>query len=54
MSRKDYEAIAAVFKANKGDEPTRQELAKDLADLFKADNPNFNRERFLQACEVPQ
>jgi hypothetical protein len=63
MSRKHYEAIAADikrrFKLIPDPDGRDQELAgqlfgvaNDLADLFEADNPNFDRGRFLKACGV--
>lgn len=56
MSKKDYEAIARAIKEELGPHispPSRriiQKLARSLCGIFKADNPNFNRERFLIAC----
>ncbi len=67
MSRKDYEAIAAVLRAEaesiQNSHPDRSHYfwrqghrsaitrtARRLADIFQADNPRFDRERFLKAC----
>lgn len=58
MSRKDYEAIAALLRdhADTLSDPTQapdiavRDLMDGMADLFAADNPNFDRERFLKAA----
>lgn len=52
MSRKDYQAIADVIKASSGDVPTLTAVAKGIADVFAADNPRFDRERFYDACDL--
>ena len=33
-------------------EKTRNLIANDLADWFQSENPKFNRERFLKACDL--
>lgn len=53
MTRKHFEAIAATIAAN----PARKtaEVAKvayDLADQFAYFNPNFDRARFIDACDI--
>lgn len=51
MSRKDYEALAAAIRAAKdvpGD-PYRA-VVDNLLDALAADNPRFDRERFLAAA----
>ena len=63
MSRKHYIEIAADLKRRRdeeydkfmrgSDEPTHllvDRIAEDLAVIFKRDNPNFDRQRFLTAC----
>ena len=50
MSKKDYEAIAAAFRAS-ANTPEIDALGEDLCAYFAADNPLFDRERFLAACE---
>ena len=63
MTRKHYNAIAKALKdyqvamnsmfTEAEAEPiinTVQDIALILADIFKADNPNFNRDRFAEAC----
>lgn len=61
---RDYNTLAAVFqKRNAHIDATRDAhmrgtarvallgLATDLASVFEADNPNFDRSRFLLACQ---
>lgn len=60
MSRRDYVAIAAAFRREfllwSGDPDALdarlavKSLAGRVADVLAADNPNFNRERFLTAA----
>jgi hypothetical protein len=56
MSKKHYEAIAAIFAGDyasaKNDDCRRVVvgLALSLSDIFKRDNENFDRMRFLKAC----
>lgn len=55
MTRKDYELIAKVlanFGADNRPVDDRDDIANDLADALAADNPRFNRERFLIAAGV--
>jgi hypothetical protein len=55
MSRKDYEAIAAIIKGARlytsADDPVAL-IATALAAAFAQDNPRFDRARFLAACGV--
>jgi len=55
MSRKDYVAIAAILhdidtEYDDGEEAVVRVIARELADYFKSDNPNFDRDRFYEAC----
>lgn len=64
MSRKDYEKVAAIlreenaFAANGRDVASRTAravvatVAVKMADMFAEDNPRFDRDRFLEACEA--
>jgi len=59
MNRKDYIKFAAMFEREitraktKGiGSATMIVMACNTADIFEADNPNFNRDRFLKACGV--
>lgn len=63
MTRKDYVRIAAALtKVRSGYRPNCRgnlfralnDTARELADELAADNPRFDRERFLAACDVPQ
>lgn len=52
MTRKDYQLIASVLKAFAVDgRPVddRDEIALSLAKALEADNPRFDRDRFLAA-----
>jgi hypothetical protein len=59
VSKKHFIAIARIIKDAK-DHPqatgidAREYIAKDLAFYLKTINPNFNRARFLEACNVNQ
>jgi hypothetical protein len=46
MTKKDYERIALAIKENT--EPVA--LVYHLMEIFEADNPRFDRTKFLTAC----
>ena len=48
MSKKDYIAIAAILRRNN----TKLQICMELAQYFKQENPNFNEEKFIEACYV--
>ncbi len=59
MSRKDYVAIAAMIEKRFGiDNPTWQRIAhwsvrmfvEELTNYMARENPNFDRQRFQEAC----
>ena len=61
MTRKHFKAIAAILAGKTVHDSIRtdydvgyacasQDIAKELSDLFEADNPRFDRTRFLAAC----
>lgn len=63
MTKKDYEAIAKVIhRCLLGERPYDEweagfvagarSIALDLTQIFEADNPRFDREKFLRACGV--
>lgn len=55
MTKKDYIAIANAFaalnKITKG-KAIHEQYCIALANVLQADNPRFDRERFLEACGV--
>ena len=55
MTRKDYELIAAVLKAQRSgywqQEGDRDSIVQALADALAGDNPRFDRDRFIKAAE---
>jgi len=59
MTKKHFEAIAAILQLSweEGEEDLYANrailfIANSLADTFAAENPRFNRSRFLKACGV--
>lgn len=62
MTRKDYVMLAEVFAKQKSNAPpsqyvhgwddARRVLAEELAATLAADNPRFDRARFLKAAGV--
>lgn len=55
MTRKDYQKIAAVLAAtrvNAVDKALNVTMVR-LADVFLADNPRFDRDRFYKASGFP-
>ena len=57
MTRKDYEAIARIMQSTNASRPLSvhprfiTSIVEKLADYMEYDNPNFQRTRFLEACE---
>ena len=53
MTRKDYVKVATILndiaKPNMDMIPF-EDLVTEFADMFFADNPNFNADRFWEAC----
>ena len=47
FSKRHYEAIAEVLMGC----DRYEDIESGLADLFEDDNPRFDRDRFLEACE---
>lgn len=60
MTRKDYVKIAAVLKRHCDvrhvDAAARSamDIALDMASMLAADNPNFDRAKFLKACGMEE
>ena len=53
MTKKHFEAIAAVlaeYNRVKCYNPHISNLENDFADMCEAQNPRFDRDRFLRAC----
>ena len=54
MTRKDYIKIARVIKDNKLNNTQyliKDNLINDLCIVLKQDNNNFDKARFVEACE---
>ena len=55
MTRKDYVQVAKIlnshvrFTETKDNREEILEIALDFCDFFQSDNPNFSRERFIDA-----
>jgi hypothetical protein len=49
FAREHYEAIATVMQS--AHNHNWQAICEKLAEMLKADNPGFRRERFLKACQ---
>lgn len=47
MSRKHYEAIATILRQSYAP----RDVVKAFADAFAADNPRFDKARFIAACK---
>jgi hypothetical protein len=59
MSKKHYEALAAVIEETKEDcagapfaQSALKMTAERIADYLATDNPRFDRARFLRACGI--
>ena len=54
LTKKDFKAIAEIIKRNNcwKEEYYTEKIAKAFADYFATQNPRFDRERFMQACEL--
>jgi len=58
MTKKHFEKIASIFKEDNVswrvelELNTYNRLAHKMADFFATENPQFNKEKFLQACGV--
>jgi hypothetical protein len=55
MSKKVYEAIAAILlDCSKPPKATHKQIAILIANYFASESKKFNREKFLQACNVKE
>ncbi len=64
MTKKDYVKFAEMVKYNRANTGTGMDetfagyrvacndFAYAMADIFKEDNPRFDRDRFLKACGI--
>lgn len=54
LTRQHFETVALILKAYPHGAPTASQakLAEAFCDMFEADNPRFERGRFLKACGV--
>lgn len=52
MTKKHYEVIAKIIKDAKVEPNARNTMANVMASGLKDTNPQFNRERFVKACEL--
>ena len=61
MTKRDYVKFAQMIRfAHMRYDGPREDIAKEMirhfkveiADIFAADNPRFNREKFFKACEA--
>ena len=56
VTKKDFIAVAEIISSNRGDgvEYTLTNIASELTDYFEKQNPNFNRDKFVEArgCNV--
>lgn len=51
MTRRHFNAIAATLNDHKNDTSDWRDLCVAFANLCSAENANFNRDRFINACE---
>ena len=60
LGRKTYVALASVMKEQLDKASSAKEVeivrsvANSIADEFQADNPRFDRGRFMNACGLPK
>lgn len=57
MTKKHFEYAAEICRktyAPKHEEKARAAKAHAFVELFSAFNPRFDRERFFEACNVPE
>jgi len=54
FQRHHYDSIAGAIRDRIIYYQSQLDAAKALADIFEIDNPNFNRQRFMTACDVDE
>lgn len=50
LSRKHFCAVVEIIR-NLSERPAKEEIASAFANYFRGENINFDRGRFLDACE---
>jgi len=51
MTKKHFEFVAELLK-NITDPAIRMKLVNRACEMFKAENPRFDKDRFLKACDL--
>jgi hypothetical protein len=51
MTRKDYIRASEIIRLYPGDSSLREVMMKAFVEFFVGDNPCFDIQRFLMACE---
>lgn len=55
MTRKDYVKVAEILKSfHENNFSEFADLVYDFSDMFSDDNPNFNEDKFIEACGLEQ
>ena len=54
MTKKDYIKIAKILKTTELEPHKRASLAASFASVCRGDNPNFDVQRFFDACGLAQ
>jgi hypothetical protein len=52
MTRKDYEVVAEVIATTSLGNVARETFGVAMAEVFAADNPRFDPERFFEAAAI--
>ena len=52
FQRRHYQAVADVIKLIDTSLLVRRQVALVFADVFASDNARFNRDRFIEACDI--
>tara|TARA_R100001509_G_scaffold164352_1_gene141600 strand:+ start:5311 stop:5469 length:159 start_codon:yes stop_codon:yes gene_type:complete len=50
MTRKHFNAVAEIIKAQDLTYDQREQLSLDFANYFRNENPRFDIQRFVNAC----
>lgn len=56
MTKKHFITIAKILHdaQRTGDKATVEHIARELADMFQRENPNFDIHKFLNACNIEE